>query len=260
MCGSTAKAVIEGRVAAKFVFEIMDRKPPINTLDTTGEMHTLNGEIELKNVTFHYPTRAEQKVLSGINIKFERGKTTAIVGPSGSGKSTITQMVERFYDPTEGQVLVDGKDIKSLNLTHYRKQIGYVSQEPVLFNTTIRKNILMGKPDATSAEIEEALRKSNAWDFVQEQPQGIDTHVGAGGNQLSGGQKQRLALARAFIKKPKMFIFDEATSALDKKNEREVQAAIDQMSKELNGVTSIVIAHRLSTIKNADRIIVLKKG
>ena len=182
------------------------------------------------------------------------------MGPSGAGKSSITQMIERFYDPTEGQVLIDGKDIKTLSLVHYRKQIGYVSQEPVLFNTTIRKNIIMGKPDATNDEIEEALRKSNSWEFVQNQPEGVDTHVGAGGNQLSGGQKQRLALARAFIKKPKMFIFDEATSALDKKNEREVQQAIDKMSQELDGVTSIVIAHRLSTIKNADRILVLNNG
>lgn len=228
--------------------------------DPNGVQHTIQGEIEFKNVVFHYPSRPEQKVLQGLNIKFEKGKTTAIVGPSGAGKSSITQMIERFYDPSEGQVLIDGKDLKTLSLVHFRKQIGYVSQEPVLFNTTIRKNILMGKPDATEEEITEALRKSNSWEFVENQPEGVNTHVGAGGNQLSGGQKQRLALARAFIKKPKVFIFDEATSALDKKNEREVQQAIDKMSQELNGVTSIVIAHRLSTIKNADRILVLKNG
>jgi len=142
------------------------------------------------------------------------------VGPSGAGKSSIAQLLERFYEPESGKVLIDGKDLKSLNLTHYRNQIGYVPQEPVLFNTSIKENIKMGKTDATDEEIEEALRASNAWDFVQQQPDKLDTFVGAGGNQLSGGQKQRLALARAFIKKPKMFIFDEATSALDKSNEK----------------------------------------
>jgi len=131
-------------------------------------------------------------------------------------------MVERFYDPNEGQVLIDGKPLKDLNLQHYRSQIGYVSQEPVLFNTSIKKNILMGKPDATDKEVETALRSTNAWEFVSRYPDGVDTNVGASGSQLSGGQKQRLALARAFIKKPRLLIFDEATSALDKKNEQEV--------------------------------------
>ena len=161
-------------------------------------------------------------------------------------------------------MLVDGKDLKSINLRNYRQQIGYVGQEPVLFNMTIKENLLMGKPDATDAEIEEALRAANAWGFVSEGQEGINAQVGAGGGQLSGGQKQRLALARAFIKKPKMLIFDEATSALDKANEAEVQKAIDamkeQMAKQGQKITTLVIAHRLSTIEKADRIIVLKKG
>lgn len=169
------------------------------------------------------------------------------------------QLVERFYDPESGDVTVDGKNLKSIKLRNYRQQIGYVGQEPVLFNTTFKKNILMGKPDATDAEIEEALRKTNAWDFVAKAG-GIDAMVGAGGGQLSGGQKQRIALARAFIKKPHVLIFDEATSALDKVNEAEVQKSIDSMKKELGAVTTIVIAHRLTTVKNADNIIVLKKG
>ena len=161
-------------------------------------------------------------------------------------------------------MLVDGKDLKSINLRNYRQQIGYVGQEPVLFNMTIKENLLMGKPDATDDEIMEALKAANAWGFVSEGQEGINAQVGAGGGQLSGGQKQRLALARAFIKKPKMLIFDEATSALDKANEAEVQKAIDamkdQMAKEGQKVTTLVIAHRLSTIEKADRIIVLKKG
>lgn len=214
----------------------------------------------MKNVNFFYPTRPEQYILKGFSAKFEKGKTTAIVGPSGAGKSSIAQIVERFYEPESGQVLVDGKSLQSINLNHYRNQIGYVPQEPVLFNTTIKDNIKMGKSDATDAEVEEALRASNAWDFVQEQSNGAETFVGAGGNQLSGGQKQRLALARAFIKKPKMFIFDEATSALDKNNEKLVQASIDKIRKQLNGVTCIVIAHRLSTIRDADNILVMGKG
>lgn len=206
-----------------------------------------------------YPSRPDQKILNDFSHTFKVGTTTAIVGPSGSGKSTVVQLVERFYDPESGEVIVDGKNLKNIKLRNYRQQIGYVGQEPVLFNTTFKKNILMGKPDATDADIEEALRKTNAWDFV-EKAGGINANVGAGGGQLSGGQKQRIALARAFIKKPRVLIFDEATSALDKVNEAEVQKSIDQMKVELGNVTSIVIAHRLTTVKNADNIIVLKKG
>ena len=150
------------------------------------------------------------------------GKTTAIVGPSGSGKSTIVQLMERFYDPNEGEILIDDVPIKELNLRSYRKQVGYVSQEPALFNTSIKKNIQLGRKDATDEEIIDALKKTNAWEFVSKYTDTIDTYVGDKGGQVSGGQKQRVALARAFIKNPKMLIFDEATSALDKKNEAEV--------------------------------------
>jgi ABC-type multidrug transport system fused ATPase/permease subunit len=151
-------------------------------------------------------------------------------------------------------------DIKDIKLRNYRQQIGYVPQEPIMLNSTVKKNILLGKPDATDAQINEALEKTNSMDFVKKLEKGIDAPVGQGGQSFSGGQKQRLALARAFVKKPKMLIFDEATSALDKKNEREVQEAIEVMGKELGGVTTVVIAHRLTTIRNADKIIVLKKG
>ena len=250
--------------AGKSAFDVIDREPKIKQDDTNAKKHSIVGEIEFRNATFVYPSRPDQKILDNFNMTFRTGETTAIVGPSGSGKSTIIQLVERFYDPEEGQVLVDGQDLKSINLRNYRQQIGYVGQEPVLFNTTVRENLLMGKTDATEDEIMEALKAANAYDFIMQDKNGIDAQVGAGGGQLSGGQKQRLALARAFIKKPRMLIFDEATSALDKTNEAEVQRAIDgmkeQMRKQGQQVTTLVIAHRLSTIEKSDRIIVLKKG
>ena len=199
-------------------------------------------------------------MLNNFTCTFEKGKTTAIVGPSGSGKSTIVQLLMRFYDPIQGTVLIDGERLDSLKLRSFRKQIGYVSQEPILFNCSIKENILLGCPEATDQEIIEALKMANAWDFVDKYPQKLETNVGAGGGQLSGGQKQRIALARAIIKKPKILIFDEATSALDKKNEAEVQKAINEMKKKIGDITTITIAHRLSTIKEADRILVLKKG
>ena len=192
--------------------------------------------------------------------KFEVGKQTAIVGPSGSGKSTTIQLVERFYDPQQGEILVDGNPLKGINLREYRQQIGYVGQEPVMFNMSIKENIKMGKPNATDEEIKEALVAVNAWDFVSKYPNTINENVGAGGGQLSGGQKQRIALARAFIKKPKMLIFDEATSALDKANEAIVVSAIDALKAKLGAVTTLVIAHRLSSVRSSDNIIVMKKG
>jgi len=157
--------------------------------------------------------------MSNFSYTFQAGKTYAIVGPSGSGKSTTIQLLERFYDPSEGTVLVDGVDLKTIDLRDYRRQIGYVGQEPVLFNTSIKENLLLGKPNATDDEIVVALKAAEAWDFVSKYPNTFNTNVGGGGGRLSGGQKQRIALARAFIKKPRMLIFDEATSALDKRNE-----------------------------------------
>jgi len=241
-------------------FDVINRKPTIDQDKNISKASKLEGLIEFKGVDFFYPSRPDTKVLSNFSSTFELGKTTAIVGPSGSGKSTIVQLVERFYDPNQGQVLIDGVDIKNIHLRSLRQQIGYVSQEPILFNTTIKRNILFGKPDATDDEIIDALKKTNAWDFVSKYEKGIETMVGASGSQLSGGEKQRIALARAFVKQPRVLIFDEATSALDKKNEADVQRAIEKMKKELGSVTSIVIAHRMTTIRNADHIIVMEKG
>ena len=255
------KAVTDGRVAGKLAFDIIDRKPAIDQ-DQPGKksIEGLKGEIEFKNVNFYYPSRPDQQILKDFSCKFELGKTTAIVGPSGSGKSTIVQLLERFYDPNNGEVLIDGCNLKDYPLREFRKKVGYVGQEPVLFNTTIKENIKLGQPGVNDEQIITALKKSNAWEFIQKHDEGINLHVGAAGGQISGGQKQRVAIARAFIKEPKILIFDEATSALDKKNEAEVQHSIDSIRKELGAVTTVVIAHRLSTIRNADKIIVLKKG
>lgn len=213
-------------------------------------------------VNFTYPTRPDQRILKNFSATFKAGQTTAIVGPSGSGKSTVIQMIERFYDPDSGRVFLDGEDIVTLNLKSLRMAIGYVGQEPVLFNTSIKENLKFGKADATHDEVLEALRSANALDFISQKmgQKGVDTNVGSSGGQLSGGQKQRIAIARAFIKKPKILLLDEATSALDKKNEQIVQGAIDNIRKQLGAVTTVVIAHRLSTIKDADNILVMHYG
>jgi len=210
------------------------------------------------NLFIYY--RRKTKALKSVNIKFERGKTTALVGPSGSGKSTIVQLIERFYDPVEGEVLIDGENFRNINLRDFRSQVGYVGQEPVLFNQTIRENLLYGNPDASEEDMLAACKNANASKIIARLPQGLDTIVGAMGGQLSGGEKQRIALARAFVKNPKILILDEATSALDRQNEQEVQAAIDKFENGEHNITTIVIAHRLSTIKNSDKIIVLKEG
>ena len=185
---SSFNAITEGKAAGKLAFDIIDRIPAIDQDSKTGIDHKLQGMIKFDNVDFYYPSRPESQVLQQFTHTFEVGKTTAIVGPSGSGKSTVVQLIERFYEPAKGEIFVDDKNLNKVKLRQLRQQIGYVPQEPILFDTTIKKNILMGKPDATDQEINDALRSTNAWDFVQKRG-GIDTMVGAGGNQLSGGQK-----------------------------------------------------------------------
>jgi len=258
MAAPNIKAVTEGQVAGKMAFEIIDRKPAVDSKPNAKKEYD-KGEIRFEDCHFTYPSRKDQKILEGFCATLQAGKTTALVGPSGSGKSTIVQMIERFYDPDQGTVFLDGEDLKNYDLNAYRRSIGYVGQEPVLFNESVRENLKYGKPDATDEEIIAALVAARAWDFLQKQ-EGLDTNCGTGGSKFSGGQKQRIAIARAFIKKPKILVFDEATSALDKTNESEVQKSIDNIRKELGNVTMIVIAHRLSTIKEADQILVLRKG
>ncbi|VDM11233.1 unnamed protein product [Wuchereria bancrofti] len=216
-----------------------------------------NGAIEFKDISFAYPSRPDIEVLKGVSFTVSAGEHVAIVGPSGSGKSTITALMLRFYDPTNGTITLDGVNLKLLNPDNLRAQLGLVSQEPVLFDGTISDNIRYGRLNATQAEINDAARKAEAWQFICALPEGMKTRVGDRGLQLSGGQKQRVAIARAVIRDPSVMIFDEATSALDTKHEVDVQKAIDAASQ---GVTTITIAHRLSTVRNADRIIVLESG
>ena len=254
------RSIGEGIAAGTLIFQLIERQPKIDfsEFDSSVDIKALHGEIQLRNVHFAYPSRPDQPVLRNVSIAFQPGETTAIVGATGSGKSTIIQIIERFYDPGAGEVLLDGHDLKSLNMKTVRKSlIGYVGQEPVLFNNSILENIRFGKEDASEQEVVEALQQANAWDFVQTLDHGLHTNVGALGSKLSGGQKQRLAIARAIIKKPKILLLDEATSALDRRSEQIVQQALEKVSQ---GLTTIVIAHRLSTIQNADKIVALEKG
>lgn len=252
--------------AAVRLFKLIDRVPLIDNLDEQGSTlpATVQGEIELKNVVFAYPSAPEHLVCKGYSLVIPAGKTVALCGPSGSGKSTIIQLIERFYDPLEGVVCLDGVDIKTLNVRWLRSQLGLVSQEPVLFQGTVAENIAYGKPaavgEATTAEIEEAATMANAHAFItQKLAEGYATNVGLRGGKLSGGQKQRIAIARALIKKPAVLLLDEATSALDNESERIVQAALDDIMAKKK-LTTIVIAHRLSTIRNADKIAVVNGG
>lgn len=214
----------------------------------------LKDKIEFKNVSFAY---REEKVLTDINFEIPKGKTIALVGESGSGKSTIADLLPRFYDVAEGEVLYDGQNIKSFNLHDLREQIGMVSQESILFNDTVFENIAFGMDDVSREEVIKAAKVANAHDFIMGLEEGYDTNIGERGNKLSGGQKQRVSIARAVLKNPPIMILDEATSALDTESEKLVQEALDHL---MENRTSLVIAHRLSTIKNADMILVLNKG
>ncbi|KAL8094782.1 hypothetical protein AgCh_036337 [Apium graveolens] len=251
-------AFAKARVAAAKIFLIIDHKPSVNRNSETGlELESVLGQVEIKNVDFSYPSRPDVLILNNLSLSVPSGKTIALVGSSGSGKSTVVSLIERFYDPTSGQVLLDGNDIKTLKLRWLRQQIGLVSQEPALFATTIKENILLGRPDASLVEIEEAARVANAHSFIIKLTDGYDTQVGERGLQLSGGQKQRIAIARAMLKNPAILLLDEATSALDSESEKLVQEALDRF---MIGRTTLVIAHRLSTIRKADFVAVLHQG
>jgi ATP-binding cassette, subfamily B (MDR/TAP), member 1 len=215
--------------------------------------------LELRDVVFRYPSRPEAVVFNKLNLTVEAGTTVALVGASGNGKSTVVSLLERFYDPESGAVLLDGRDIRELNVQWLRKTIGLVSQEPVLFSGTIADNIAYGKPGASMQEIIAAAKMANAHDFVTAFPDSYDTLVGDKGVQCSGGQKQRIAIARAILKDPTVLLLDEATSALDSESERIVQQALDALLT-MRKRTTIVIAHRLSTIRGADVICVVQGG
>uniref|UniRef100_A0A0E0C374 MDR-like ABC transporter n=1 Tax=Oryza meridionalis TaxID=40149 RepID=A0A0E0C374_9ORYZ len=251
-------AFAEGQGAAYRMFKTIKRQPDIDVCDTKGIiLEDIKGDVELKDVYFSYPTRPEYLVFNGFSLQIPSGRTMALVGESGSGKSTVISLVERFYDPQSGEVLIDGIDIRRMNLGWIRGKISLVSQEPVLFSSTIRENIAYGKEDQTLEEIKRAVELANAAKFVDNLPNGLETMVGERGIQLSGGQKQRIAIARAIIKNPRILLLDEATSALDMESERVVQDALNRIMLER---TTIIVAHRLSTVKNADVISVLQQG
>ncbi|CAM6042945.1 unnamed protein product [Sphagnum compactum] len=252
------KSFSEGRAAAYSIFELIHRVPPIDADDVSGRtLEKVEGNLELRNVDFTYPSRTDAPIFQNFSLRIPAGKTVALVGSSGSGKSTVIALLERFYDPLAGEVLIDGVNIKEFQLKWLRRQIGLVSQEPALFATTIKENILYGKDGATMDEVVEAAKSANAYTFIMQLPQGFDTQVGERGVQMSGGQKQRIAIARAMLKNPPVLLLDEATSALDAESEKVVQQALERAAV---GRTTVVVAHRLSTIRTADIIAVVQSG
>ena len=247
-------SVKSGIAAAQRVFEVLEVENTITDKVNAIVKTSFNDAVEIKNINFKYE---DENVLKNFSIAVPKGKTVALVGQSGSGKSTIANLLTRFYDVQEGEITVDGSNIKDITMNSLRGLIGLVTQDSILFNDTIKNNILVGKPNATDEELIEALKIANAYEFVKDLPNGFETNIGDAGNKLSGGQKQRLSIARAVLKNPPIMILDEATSALDTESENLVQVALENM---MHNRTSIVIAHRLSTIQKADTIVVMKKG
>mgnify|MGYP002634383723 CR=1 FL=1 len=243
-----------GNASADRVLEILQTTSSLKDNENAKQKIDFTSGIEIKNINFKYQ---DELVLKNFSLSIEKGKTVALVGQSGSGKSTIANLVTRFYDINDGSIEIDGEDIRSLTKHSLRNLIGLVTQDSILFNDTVKNNIILGKENASNDEIVDALKIANAWEFVKDLPNGIETNIGDSGNKLSGGQKQRLSIARAVLKNPPIMVLDEATSALDTESERLVQDALENMMKNR---TSIVIAHRLSTIQNADTIIVMQKG
>lgn len=246
--------VKKGNGAANRILEFLESENTIQEIENPIIKKTFESDVTVSNISFKYE---DDLVLKNFNLFVPKGTTVALVGQSGSGKSTIANLITRFYDVNEGQITIDGIDIKELSQSSLRSMLGVVSQDSILFNDTINNNLKIGKQDATDDEVIEALKIANAWEFVKDLPNGIESNIGDSGNKLSGGQKQRLSIARAVLKNPPIMILDEATSALDTESERLVQSALENMMRNR---TSIVIAHRLSTIQNADEIVVMQKG
>ncbi|GMH74233.1 hypothetical protein TrST_g14008 [Triparma strigata] len=260
--GPFGKAIGESRIAARKMLDVIERVPEINIALEEGKktFKKVEGEIKLENVHFQYETKEgePQKVFSGVNLTIKPGQTVALVGESGCGKSTIARLVQRFYDPTEGSIKLDDVDLKDISLKNLRSHIGVVSQEALLFDTSIIENIRFGKPEASDEECIAAAKNANAHDFISAFPDGYKTTVGPRGGKLSGGEKQRVAIARALLRNPPILVLDEATSALDNISEQIVQKALDKLIQEKDAKrTTIVIAHRLTTVRNADVIVVL---
>lgn len=246
--------VKKASAAAERIFHIIDNETMVVEDKNAQNIESFSSGIEINNITFSYE---DEIVVDGLNLKIPKGKSFALVGQSGSGKSTLANLICRFYDVSSGSINVDGINIKNLKKDALRNLIGLVTQDSILFNDSIKNNLLIAKPEATNEEIIECLKIANAWEFVSKMPEQIDSNIGDSGNKLSGGQKQRLSIARAVLKNPPILVLDEATSALDSESEKLVQNALENLMKNK---TSLVIAHRLSTIQKADKIIVLEKG
>ena len=251
---SAISNIQKGEVSAKRIFDILDAEYVIKEEANAKEIKGFESKVEFKNITFGYEDR---EVLKDFSLSIPKGKTVALVGQSGSGKSTLANLITRFYDVDNGEVLVDGENIKNVKLSSYRKLFGLVTQDNILFNDSIRNNISLGNPNASLEDIQAAAKVANAHDFIMDLPKQYDTSIGEAGGKLSGGQKQRISIARAVLKNPPIMILDEATSALDTESERFVQDALENM---MQNRTSLVIAHRLSTIQKADWIVVMEKG
>ena len=236
----------------------------LNATDTVKDpkaakalVQPVKGEIRFDGVSFAYPARPGVQALNGVNLTVEPGETVAFVGPSGAGKTTIIQMIQRFYDPDQGAILLDGVALTDLERADFRQHLAMVPQDPVIFAASARENIRFGRPDATDAEVEAAAAAAAAHEFISSLPEGYDSFVGERGVMLSGGQKQRIAIARAILRDAPVLLLDEATSALDAESERLVQAAVDELSQSR---TTLIVAHRLATVKKADRIVVMEEG
>ncbi|MBR5812516.1 MAG: ABC transporter ATP-binding protein [Alistipes sp.] len=245
----------QGIAAGERIFSIIDAKSTVEDKPNALKLGEFNDKIEFRNISFSYD--GQREILHNISFEVRKGETVALVGPSGGGKSTLSELIPRFYDPAQGEILVDGRPLTDYDQQSVRDHMGIVSQETILFNDSIRNNIAMGRPSADQQQIEAAARVANAHDFIMQTENGYDTNIGDRGMKLSGGQRQRLSIARAVLKNPEILILDEATSALDTESEKLVQEALTSL---LEGRTSVVIAHRLSTIHNADRIIVIDSG
>ena len=236
--------------------DVLDTKPDIKNIENPLINTIKEGEIEFKNVSFKYPESSGDMVLENINFKAKKGETIGILGETGSGKSTFVNLIPRLYDVTEGEILIDGKNIKDIDLSYLRNEIGIVLQKAILFSSTIKENIKWGKKDASDEDIYVASKKAQAYDFIMDMPDKFDTKLGQMGINLSGGQKQRISIARTIIKNPKILILDDSTSAVDNSTEAKIQKAL----KEMKNTTKLIIAQKISSIIHSDKIIIISDG
>jgi len=241
--------------ASDRIFELLEEVPEIEDADDAVAVDKLEGRVDFEGVTFAYDR--ERPVLHDISLQVDAGQTVAVVGPSGAGKTTLINLIPRFFDPQQGRILIDGRDLRTIQKRSLREQIAIVPQDVHLFGTSIGENIRYGRLDASDTEVEQAARDANAWEFIRELPDGLHAKVGERGVKLSGGQRQRIAIARAILKNPGILLLDEATSSLDSGSEAQVQDALERL---MQSRTTFIIAHRVSTVQHADRIVVLDKG